>query len=92
VSSSVGMVLLKIIRDRSAIVPSETDHVPDEPLSPGERRAVRYLLRDAAFSKRFWSTFRLWLSWTTGSIIFVLTFWDRIKAYFPNGLNFWGKS
>lgn len=87
--SSIGMIVLEIIRDHGGMK-EERDSIPDHPLTRDEIRETRRVLRDAAYSRRFWSTVRTWASWLAGSVIFALTFWDKIKAYVPTSFFPWG--
>jgi len=68
----------------------EKDNFSAAPFSEDERREVRRVLRDAAFSRRFWSVCRQWAAWLSGSVIFALTFWDKIRVYLPVSWPFGG--
>lgn len=71
---------------------ADKDHEDEHhgPLSPYEIRRIRRLVKDSDYSIRFWKNFRLWAGWVSASIIFVLTFWDKVKAYVPINYLPWG--
>lgn len=81
--SRVLLAILGVIKDKGAMK-EESEVFSGLPLTEGERREVRRVIRDAAFSRRFWSVVRQWAAWISGSVIFALTFWDKIRTYLPS--------
>lgn len=80
--SRVLLGALGLVKEQGAMA-EEKEYFSSGPLTDAERREIRRVLRDAAFSRRFWSVVRQWAAWISGSVLFALTFWDKIRLYLP---------